>query len=90
MKYQILKLWKFGDYKNYTSHKLLTHTLSIPSLKTDIDGSQVAQVYCWDNNLESIVRYCEQDVLAVAQIILRFASHPLLTDDEIAHVSAKE
>ena len=85
-----MELWKFGDYKNYTSLKLLTHTLNIPSPKTDIDGSQVAQVYYRDNNLERIVRYCEQDVLAVAQIILRFARRPLLTDDEIAHVSAKE
>ena len=85
-----MELWKFGDYKNYTSLKLLTHTLNIPSPKTDIDGSQVARVYYRDNNLERIVRYCEQDVLAVAQVILRFARHPLLTDDEIAHVSAKE
>ena len=85
-----MELWKFGDYKHYTSLKLLTHTLNIPSPKTDIDGSQVAQVYYRDNNLERIVRYCEQDVLAVAQVILRFARHPLLTDDEIAHVSAKE
>ena len=70
--------------------KLLTHTLNIPSPKTDIDGSQVAQVYYRDNNLENIVRYCEQDVLAVAQVILRFARHPLLTDNEIAHLSVKE
>ena len=85
-----MELWKFGDYKHYTSLKLLTHTLNITSPKTDIDGSQVAQVYYRDNNLKRIVRYCEQDVLAVAQVILRFARHPLLTDDEIAHVSAKE
>ena len=85
-----MELWKFGNFKHYTSLKLLTHTLNITSPKTDIDGSQVAQVYYRDNNLERIVRYCEQDVLAVAQVILRFARHPLLADDEIAHVSAKE
>ena len=85
-----MELWKFGDYKHYTSLKLLTHTLNIPSPKTDIDGSQVSQVYYRDNNLEKIVRYCEQDVLAVAQVILRFVRQPLLTDHEIAHVSAKE
>ena len=85
-----MELWKFGDYKHYTSLKLLTHTLNITSPKTDIDGSQVAKVYYRDNNLKRIVRYCEQDVLAVAQVILRFGRHPLLTDDEIAHVSAKE
>ena len=84
-----MELWKFGDYKHYTSLKLLTHTLNILS-KTDIDGSQVAQVYYRDNNLENIVRYCEQDVLAVAQVILRFARYPLLNDNEIAHLSAKE
>ena len=91
-KYLISIPWSFGnlELQDYTSLKLLTHTLNIPSPKTDIDGSQVAQVYYRDNNLERIVRYCEQDVLAVAQIILRFARHPLLTDDEIAHVSAKE
>ena len=85
-----MELWKFGDYKHYTSLKLLTHTLNIPSPKTDIDGSQVARVYYQDNNLERIVRYCEQDVLAVAQVILRYARYPLLTPDEIAHVNAKE
>ena len=88
--YQIINLWKFGDYKHYTSLKLLTHTLNIPSPKTDVDGSQVAHVYYRDNNLERIVRYCQQDVLAVAQVILRFARFPLLADNEIAHVSAKE
>jgi hypothetical protein len=85
-----MELWKFGDYKYYTSLKLLTHTLNIPTPKTDIDGSQVAEVYYRDNNLERIVRYCEQDVMAVAQVILRYARYPLLTPDEIAHVNAKE
>ena len=66
-----MELWKFGDYKHYFL-KLLPY-LNIPSPKTDIDGSQVAQVYYRDNNLKRIVRYCEQDVLAVAQVILRFA-----------------
>lgn len=85
-----MELWKFGDYKHHTSLKLLTHILNIPSPKKDMDGNQVAKVYYQDNNLERIVRYCEQDVLAVAQIILRFAHHQLLSDDEIAHVSTKE
>ena len=67
-----LEIWRL---KHYTSLKLLTHT-KYPSPKTDIDGSQVAQVYYRDNNLERIVRYCEQDVLAVAQVILRFGVIP--------------
>ena len=85
-----MELWKFGDYKHYTSLKLLMHTLNIPSSKTNLDGSQVAKVYYHDKNIEPIVSYCEQDVLAVAQVILRFARQPLLSNDEIAHVSTKE
>lgn len=85
-----MELWKFGDYKHYTSLKLLTHTLNIPSPKTDLDGSQVAEVYYNDNDLDRIVNYCEQDVLAVAQIILRFARRPLLDAKEIERVSPKE
>lgn len=85
-----MELWKFGDYKHYTSLKLLTHTLNIPSPKTDLDGSQVAEVYHNDNDLDRIVNYCEQDVLAVAQIILRFARRPLLDAKEIVRVSPKE
>ena len=82
-----LEIWKLQTlYFPQTTHTYPKYHLP----KTDIDGSQVAQVYYRDNNLERIVRYCEQDVLAVAQVILRFARHPLLADDEIAHVSAKE
>lgn len=85
-----MELWKFGDYKHYTSLKLLTHTLNIPSPKSDLDGSQVAEVYYNDNDLDRIVNYCEQDVLAVAQIILRFARRPLLDAKEIVRVNSKE
>ena len=81
--------WKFGDYKHYTSLKLLTHVLGIPSPKDDIDGSQVADVYYKDKNVDRIAKYCEQDVLAVAQVLLRFEQIPLLSEDEIAHVAPK-
>ena len=87
--YQIINLWKFGDYKHYTSLKLLTHVLGIPSPKDDIDGSQVADVYYKDKNVDRIAKYCEQDVLAVAQVLLRFEQIPLLSEDEIAHVAPK-
>ncbi|RPD97520.1 3'-5' exonuclease [Aureibaculum marinum] len=78
-----LELWKFGDYKHYTSLNLLTNILGIPSPKQDIDGSQVAKVFYEDNDLERIVKYCERDTLAVAQLILRFNNLELLSDNEI-------
>lgn len=81
-----LELWKFGDYKHYTSLKLLTKILGIPSSKDDIDGSQVGHVYYVENDIDRIVTYCEKDVIAVAQILLRMRREELLIDDEILHV----
>lgn len=81
-----MELWKFGDFKHYTSLKLMAHVLGIPSPKEDIDGSMVRQVYYEDNDLERIIKYCEQDVITVAQIILRLRNDGLLTEDEIVYV----
>ncbi len=81
-----LELWKFGDYKHYTSLKLLSKILAIPSSKDDIDGSQVAHVFYVENDIDRIVTYCEKDVIAVAQLFLRFRREDLLIDDEIIHV----
>ena len=63
-----LDLWKFGDYKHYTSLELLTHIFDIPTPKDDMDGSQVAKVFFEDNNLERIILYCEKDVIATIQL----------------------
>lgn len=81
-----LELWKFGDYKHYTSLKLLTHVLNIPSPKEDIDGSEVRNVYYNEKNIERIAKYCERDVVAVAQIFLRMRNEPILSDSEIVSV----
>lgn len=81
-----LELWKFGDYKNYTSLKLLTHILGIPSPKDDIDGSEVYRVYYEENEIDRIIIYCEKDTIAVAQIFLRLRGDHILTDDEIIHI----
>lgn len=81
-----LELWKFGDYKHYTSLKLLTYILDIPSPKDDIDGSEVRNVYYEDNDIDRIIRYCEKDAIAVAQVFLRLRNESILTEDEIITV----
>ena len=81
-----LELWKFGDYKHYTSLKLLTSILGIPSPKDDIDGSEVARVYYEEKNLQRIVDYCEKDTVAVAQVLLRFNNQDLLKESDIVSV----
>ncbi|MGO4819982.1 MULTISPECIES: 3'-5' exonuclease [unclassified Flavobacterium] len=81
-----LELWKFGDYKHFTSLKLLCKVLGIPSPKGDIDGSQVGHVFYVDKDIDRIVTYCEKDTIAVAQIFLRLRREDLLIEDEIIHV----
>ena len=81
-----LELWKFGDYKHYTSLKLLTHVLGIPSPKEDIDGSMVRQVFYDNGEIDRIVEYCERDVVAIAQIILKLRQENLLDEAEIISV----
>ena len=82
-----MELWKFGDYKSYTSLKLLAAVLGFPSPKDDIDGSEVGRVFWEEDDLERIALYCEKDVLATAQLILRYQRKPILEEDQIKHVS---
>lgn len=81
-----MELWKFGDFKHYTSLKLMTNVLGVPSPKEDIDGSMVRDVFYIDNNIDRIVKYCELDVIAIAQVFLRLRNEDLLVDDEIKRV----
>ncbi|MCX6260988.1 MAG: ribonuclease H-like domain-containing protein [Bacteroidia bacterium] len=82
-----LDLWKFGDYKSYTSLDLLTTTLNIPSPKDDIDGSMVAGIYHNEHDIKRIAKYCEKDVLAVAQVLLRFMNLPKIEEEKIESVT---
>lgn len=81
-----LELWKFGDYKHYTSLKLLAAVLGFPSPKDDIDGSEVGRVYWEEQALSRIARYCEKDVLATVQLFLRYQRQPLLKEEQVTHV----
>jgi DNA polymerase elongation subunit (family B) len=82
-----LDMWRFGDFKNYTSLQLLAGTLGVASPKDDIDGSMVGKVYWNDQDKDRIVNYCQKDVLTVIQIIMRFAGHPLFSDEDIEYIN---
>lgn len=75
--------WRFGDFRNYTSLELLATALGIPSPKSDINGSQVGEVFWKEKNLKRIVEYCQRDVATVANIIQRFNGEQILGEDEI-------
>lgn len=78
-----MELWKFGDFKNYTSLNLLAHSLGIPTPKDDIDGSMVWEVYWKNKDLARIVTYCQKDVITVAQVFLRMQVEPLIRPENI-------
>ncbi len=81
--------WRFGDYKNYTSLKLLAAVFGIPSPKDDIDGSMVGELYWTGNeeekiaNLNRIVTYCQKDVITTGNLILRFKNMDPVHQDYI-------
>ena len=79
-----LHLWRFGDFKHYTSLELLATILGIDTPKDDIDGSQVSSVYWQEKNLARIATYCSKDVVTVAQILLHLNNLPLLAEENIS------
>ncbi|PIF02410.1 MAG: 3'-5' exonuclease, partial [Paludibacter sp.] len=81
-----MSFWKFGDYKNYTSLKLLAEVLGVPTPKDDIDGSMVADVYYNENNLQRIAIYCQKDVIATVQVWRRLNSKLLIKTEHIEFV----
>jgi predicted PolB exonuclease-like 3'-5' exonuclease len=78
-----MELWKFGDYKAYTSLELLAAAFNIPTPKDDIDGSMVGHVYWNEQDLERIKEYCQKDIITVAQLMLRFRKENLLDESDI-------
>jgi uncharacterized protein YprB with RNaseH-like and TPR domain len=78
-----MELWKFGDFKNYTSLDLLTYVFKIPTPKDDMDGSQVSKVFYEDKNLDRIIHYCEKDVVATIQLFRKYQSEPFIDDEFI-------
>ena len=81
-----LELWKFGDYKTFTSLNLMAHVLGIPSPKNDISGEQVRDVFYKEKDIDRIVAYCEKDTVTVAQIILKLRNQDLLSASEVLSV----
>ncbi|QJD94659.1 3'-5' exonuclease [Mucilaginibacter robiniae] len=78
-----MEMWKFGDFKNFTSLNLLAAIFGIPTPKDDIDGSMVAEVYWLNNELDRICTYCQKDVVTTAQLLKRFKGEELIGEDQV-------
>jgi uncharacterized protein YprB with RNaseH-like and TPR domain len=81
-----MELWKFGDFKNYTSLDLLSYVFNIPTPKDDMDGSQVAKVFYEDKDLDRIIHYCEKDVVATIQLFRKYQGESII-NEEFIHIA---
>ena len=79
-----MELWKFGDYKHYTSLDLLAAIFNIPSSKGSMDGSMVNEAYYRQNALAKIAEYCVGDVVAIAQLYLKMKGLNLIEEKNIS------
>jgi 3'-5' exonuclease len=84
--FDTMELWKFGDYKNYTSLELLAALFGIPTPKDDIDGSEVGNVYWKEKDLQRIVTYCQKDVKTVVNLFLKFQGKDLIQENQVTYV----
>ena len=73
------EVWKFGGW-NSGKLGLLTEILGIPSPKEDLEGIMVSGVYWEGGNLERIKDYCEKDILATANLMLKISYLPIVID----------
>ncbi len=81
-----MALWKFGDYKHFTSLALLARIFGIPTPKDDISGADVAKVYWEDKDLGRIKTYCEKDTITVARLMQKFRNSEMIGDEHIEYV----
>jgi len=81
-----MEMWKFGDWKHYTSLDLLASIFDIESSKDNIDGSQVGRVYYEENDLDRIAQYCMRDVAVTAQLYLKLKVGEGIKPEHIIYV----
>ncbi|MBR5644077.1 MAG: 3'-5' exonuclease [Salinivirgaceae bacterium] len=78
-----LELWRFGDYKHYTSLDLLANIFNLPSPKENMDGCMVGRTYWDEHNIDSISEYCINDVVTICQLFLRYKGQPIIADTNV-------
>jgi uncharacterized protein YprB with RNaseH-like and TPR domain len=82
-----MELWKFGDFKNYTSLELLAAVFGIPTPKDDISGGDVWRVYWEENDLERIATYCQKDVITIVNLFLRYKGLEMIDNSGIQFIT---
>lgn len=76
------EVWSFGAWQEgFASLDLLATCLGLESPKEEMHGSEVGE-YFRAGKLDEISKYCEQDVLATINVILKLSGQSIVEDYE--------
>jgi hypothetical protein len=75
--------WSFGAWQeSFVSLELLMVSLGLDTPKDDIRGEEVSEVFWKTGDHQRIMEYCEKDVYALAQALLRMSGLTLMNKKE--------
>ncbi len=80
------ELWKFGDYKHFTSLSLLAYVFGISELMEDMEGSRIYETFYIENNLLKIAEYCQRDTVTCAQLLRKMLGMPIAPSENIIYL----
>lgn len=70
------EIWKFGGY-NSSSLDMICNLFGIPSPKDAMKNYEVSEHY-WNGNIENIMKYCEGDVKATMNVMLKMSNMEII------------
>ncbi|RFS16047.1 ribonuclease H-like domain-containing protein [Emticicia sp. C21] len=78
-----LDLWKFGDYKNYTSLDLLAAIFDIPGGETEVSGELINDIYYKEKDKAKIEQYCAEYIVVLTQLYMKMNNWSLINENNI-------
>jgi hypothetical protein len=78
------ELWSFGAWQeSFASLELLVTSIGLDTPKSDIRGEEVGQVFWKEMDIQRITEYCQRDVLATIQALLKLSGQPVVEEFEL-------
>ena len=81
-----MEMWMFGNRKYPVALETLAALFDIPANESQLQGSEVKNVFYEEHDLQQIISRGQQDVITTAQVFMRYRCSPLLNDEQIVLV----
>lgn len=81
-----MEMWMFGNRKYPVALETLAALFDIPANESQLQGSEVRDVFYEEQDLQQIISRSQQDVITTAQVFMRYRCSPLLEDGQIVLV----